>query len=230
MLKKIIFGVMVVALLAGSEDLLARERSVETGAKQKQVRRPRGQAGQKQQGLRPGGKQPGQQEFDRYFNALTKAYRENDRAKMGQMLRKINQFRQKRQRAKVVPGRRVRDLPERGGAGKGRPGRFRRDFSKNRPGFWHGAMGGRGRGLRGGGWGRGGRGFRHRGIGGGRGRGFRGRGMGGGRGRNMRGGGMGRRGQGFRGRGGRAGQGIPRRNMNVPRRGNMPREDFDWDW
>ena len=113
MLKKIIISVMAVVLLTGSENVFANETNAAAGVEQeKQV-------------LQSGVKRPRQQEFDRYFNALTKAYRENDREKMGQMLRKMNQFRQNQQKAKVVPGMRGQDLPKRRGRGMGWQGRGR---------------------------------------------------------------------------------------------------------
>ena len=240
MLKKIILGVMVAALLIGSESLLARGKNIEAGAKQKQMKKPKGQFKQKQQGLRSARKQPGQQEFNRYFNALAKAYRENDREKMGQMLRKMNQFRQNQQKAKVVPGKRGRDLPKRRVPDKGRPGRFRGDLGKRRSGFGHRGIGRQGRGLRRRGMGRGGPGFGHRGMRGwsqGRGfghRGMRGRGQGlhrrcmGRQGPTMSHRGMGRGGPGFRHRGmmgqgqgfwrrGRGGQGLRGRAGQGPR-------------
>ena len=118
---------MAAALLTGSESVLANETNATAGAKQeKQV-------------LQSGVKRPRQQEFDRYFNALTKAYRENDRETMGQMLRKMNQFRQNQQEAKAVPGKRGQDLPKRRGRGMGRQGQGM---------GWQGqGIGGRGRGM-----------------------------------------------------------------------------------
>lgn len=202
MLKKIILGVMVAALLIGSEGLLARGKNVEAGTKQKQMKKPKGQVKQKQQGLRSARKQPGQQEFNRCFNALAKAYRENDREKMGQMLRKMNQFRQKQQKAKVVPGKRGRDLPKRRVPDKGRPGRFRGDLGKRRSGFGHRGIGRQDRGLRRRGMGGGDPGFGHRGM-----RGWS-------QGRGLRRRGMDRGGPGFGHRGMRGrGQGLHRRCM-----------------
>jgi hypothetical protein len=245
MLKKIILSVMAVVLLTGSENVFANETNAAAGVEQeKQV-------------LQSGVKRPRQQEFDRYFNALTKAYRENDREKMGQMLRKMNQFRQNQQKAKVVPGKRGQDLPKRRGLGMGWHGR-----GKGRRGqgmSWHGrGMGRRGQGMcwhgrgkgrrgRGMGWhsrGKGRRGqgmsWHGRGMGGrGRGMGWHGRGMGR-RGRVMgwQDRGMSRRGRGmaWQGMGGRGGgmvwqdRSVRRRKMYVPQRDDMPREEFDWDW
>jgi len=239
MLKKIILSVMAVALLTGSESVLANETNAAAGAKQeKQV-------------LQSGVKRGRQQEFDRYFNALTKAYRENDRETIGQMLRKMNQFRQNQQKAKAVPGKRGQDLPKRRGRGMGRQGQGMggRGQGMGRQGQgmggqgqgmgvrgrgmgWHGrGVGGRGRGM---GWQGRGRGGRGRGMGWqGRGRSGRGRGMGWqGRGIGVRGRGMGWQGQGMGGRGRGIGwqdRGNQRRKMNVPQRDDMAGEEFDWD-
>ena len=145
MLKKIILSVMAVVLLMGSESIFATETNATAGAKQeKQV-------------LQSGVKRGRQQEFGRYFNALTDAYRENDRETMGQMLRKMNQFRQNQQKAKAVPGKRGQDLPKRRGRGMGRQGQGMggRGQGMGRQGQ---SMGGRGRGMGWQGQGMGGRG------------------------------------------------------------------------
>jgi hypothetical protein len=234
MLKKIILSVVAAVLLIGSERLLATETNPTTGAEQeKQV-------------LQSGIRRPRQQEFDRYFNALTKAYRENDRETMGQMLRKMNQFRQNQQKAKAVPGKRGQDLPKRRGRGQDmvRQGQGMGPQGQGMGGRGRG-MGGRGRGM---GWQGRGRNGRGRGMGWqGRGRNGRGRGMGWqgrgmawqGRGMIWQGQGMGGRGRGMawqgQGRGGRGrglgwqNQGNQRRKMNVPQRDDMPGEEFDWD-
>ncbi len=111
MLKKAMLGILAVALLAGTESLFAQGRKARPKAGQKQKQAQKGQA--KQKGLRPG-----QQGFDKWLTALTKAYRENDSEKMGQLLRNMNQ-RGRRQRAQkgqgeVGPGqlRRGRERPE----------------------------------------------------------------------------------------------------------------------
>ncbi|MHC4737893.1 MAG: hypothetical protein ACYS9Y_03210 [Planctomycetota bacterium] len=212
MLKKIILSVIALVLLTGSESMFANERNAAAGVEHKK------------QVLQSGVKRARQQEFDRYFNALTKAYRENDREKMGQMLRKMNQFRQNHQKAKVVSGRREQDLPKRRsrdmcwhGRGKGRRGRGM---------GWHGrGMGGRGRGMC---WHGRGMGRRGRGMGWhGRSMSRRGRGMcWHGRSMSRRGRGIGWRGRGMGGRG----QSIRRRKMKVSQRDDMPGEEFDWDW
>ena len=207
MLKKIILSVIAAVLLTGSESMFANETNAAAGVKQeKQV-------------LQSGVKRPRQQEFDRYFNALTKAYRENNREKMGQMLRKMNQFRKNQQKAKVVPGKREQDLPKRRGSGNERAGRFRGDLDKNRPSFRHGGMRWQGRGM-----GRRDRGMGRRGQGmswQGRGKGGRGRGMGWhGRGNGRRGRGMGWHG---RGKGGRA-----RAKVSLPRGLPLPGLGMGW--
>ncbi|MHC4394585.1 MAG: hypothetical protein ACYS1A_02925 [Planctomycetota bacterium] len=250
MLKKIILSVMMTVLLAGSESIFAKENNVEAGTRQEQRTKAVKKAGPKRvsgarqgwQGSRPGGKRPGQQEFDRYFNTLIKAYRENNREKMGQMLRKMNQFRQKQRGARVVSGRDRQELPKRGGPGKRQPGRFHGNLDKRGSGFQHRGMGRQRAGFghrdmgrrRGRGMSRQGRGMSRRGRGmswRGRGMGWQGRGMSWqGRGMGWRGRGMGRQGQRFPGRNGRKGRNVSHRNMQAQKQRKRPREDFDWDW
>ena len=144
---------------------------------------------QKPQQLRPGQVRPMQEGSGRLLDELTKAYRENDREKMGQLIRKMHQLRQKVRKAMGVPGEAGRDF-------RGRP---RLDVPPSeevvRPMPPVRGMGDWGRGFQGRGMGRRGQGFQGRGMGG-WGRGFQGRGMGG-PGRGFRGRGMGGRGRGF---------------------------------
>ena len=128
-------------------------------------RGPKEAAPGKPQPLRTWQNQPTPQMFSRWLNELTKAYQENDREKMGQLLRKIHQLRQKWQEA----GGRGFQSRGIGGWGRGFQGRGSR---------W-------GRGWQGGGLGRWPRGFQgrgmmmqRRGMIGGWGRGFQGRGIG----------------------------------------------------
>jgi len=69
---------------------------------------------------------PGQEASGRLLDALIKAYRENDREKMGQLIRKMNQLRQRMQKARAAPGERVRDL-------RGRPEAAQPGAKKERP-------------------------------------------------------------------------------------------------
>ncbi|MBA7628989.1 hypothetical protein ES703_36486 [subsurface metagenome] len=158
----------------------------------------------KLQQLRPGQVRPMQEGAGRLLDELTKAYRENDREKMGQLIRKMNQLRQRMQKARAAPGERVRDLrgrPEAAqpGAKKERPERRKatpKDTDRPGPPMLRRGMGRWGQGMQG------------RGIGG-RGQGFQGRGMGR-LGRGFQGRGIGRLGRGFQGRGmGGLGQGVP---------------------
>lgn len=133
----------------------------------------------KPQQLRPGQVQPMQEGSGRLLDELTKAYRENDREKMGQLLRKMHQTRKRLQQKNAVAAK-----GERGFRGRPGPGmQPSKGVGRPRP-----PMSGRGMGRRG-------QGFQGRGMGG-WGRGFQGRGMGG-PGRDFRGRGMGGRGQGF---------------------------------
>lgn len=248
MLKKIILGIVALLLLVGAENLLATEKKDKPKAKQQQEQVQKGQKKQtskakaaavarkrmearrgKPQQLRPGQARPMQEGAGRLLDELTKAYRENDREKMGQLIRKMHQFRQKVRKAMGVPGEAGRDF--RGSPGPAMPFESRRPRAVEKPrppiprtdedwprmqppkdmarplmpgrGTRGWGQGFQGRGM--GGWGRGlqGRGMR------GSGQGFRGRGMGG-WGRGFQGRGMGGWGRGFRGRGiGGRGRGFP---------------------
>jgi hypothetical protein len=170
---------------------------------------------QKPQQLRPGQVRPMQEGAGRFLDELTKAYRENDREKMGQLIRKMNQLRQRMQKARSAPGERVRDL-------RGRPGAAQPDVKKERPEIrktppkdtdWPGPpMLRRGMMMQRGGMSRWGQGMQGRGMMmQGRGMGRRGQGMQG-RGMMMQGRGMGRGGRGMQGRGrgmGGLGRGVP---------------------
>lgn len=209
MLKKIILGIVALLLLVGAENLLAMEKKDKPKAKQKQEQVQKGQKKQtskakteakkarakkakaaaarkhmearrgKPQQLRPGQVRPMQEGSGRLLDELTKAYRENDREKMGQLLRKMHQTRKRLQQKNAVATK-----GERGFRGRPGPGmQPSKGVGRPRP-----PMSGRGMGRRG-------QGFQGRGMGG-WGRGFQGRGMGG-PGRDFRGRGMGGRGQGF---------------------------------
>lgn len=77
---------------------------------------------------RPGANRPAQQMFGKWLDELTEAYRENNREKMGQLIRKMHQIRQRmRQGPAATAGRgRVfqgRDIPmQNKGIGQGSPG------------------------------------------------------------------------------------------------------------
>ena len=85
------------------------------------VRSRMGDVRDKPQQFRPEQERPVQQMFDRWFNELTKAYQENDRQKMGQLIRKMHQLRQRQRKARPALGERVRDFRVRPGAEKGHP-------------------------------------------------------------------------------------------------------------
>ena len=166
----------------------ARRKRTENLRGKPQPARP----GQNQAGFPQGGvpAQP-RQMFGRCLDELTKAYRANDREKMGQLLRKMHQLRQEWQ-----------EIRGRGFQGRGIC-RWGRGWQDRDIGRWGQSL--QGRGMTGG-WGRG---FQGRGMFGRWGRGFQGRGI---RrwGRGWQGRDIGRRGQSFQGRGiGRSGPGMP---------------------
>jgi len=164
---------------------------------------------------RLGQDRPIQEGAGRLLDELTKAYRENDMEKMGQLIRKMHQFRQRVQKVMGAPIEAGPDV-------RGRPGVAQPDAKKERlerrkaapavmekpgPPIMRRGMGGWGQGMQGrgiGGWGQGMRG---------RGMMMQGRGMGGwGRGFQGRGRGMGGLGRGLQGRGrgmGGLGRGVP---------------------
>ena len=118
MLKKAMLGILAVALLAGTENLFAQGRKGRPTARQKQKQVEEGR--QQRKGLRPR-----QQQFDKWLTALTKAYRENDSEKMGQLLRNMNQRRQKRQKETDAPGKRGQHFRHEGWEVRGRPEQLR---------------------------------------------------------------------------------------------------------
>jgi len=250
MLKKAMLAILAAALLVGTANLFAQGRKGRPKGGQKQVQEDQ----QKQKGLRPG-----QQQFDEWLAALTKAYRENDGEKMGQLLRNMNQRRQKRQKETDAPGKRGQHFRHERWEVKGHPEQWRE--TKDGRGW-------RGRGFEHEGKGRGGRAFRQEGM---RmhGQRFRGRDMDkqgrdlchkaghrkrrhtearegfaraddepGERGRGPRHRGMGREGQGLHHGGmGGWGRGLESQDRwyrNRPPRGmhdqGQDESDFDWDW
>ncbi len=140
MLKKIILGIVALLLLVGAENLLATEKKDKPKAKQKQEQVQKGQKKQtskakteakkarakkakatavrkrmkampgKPQQLRPGQVRPMQEGAGRLLDELTKAYRDNDREKMGQLIRKMHQLRQRVRKAMNAPGEAGRDF------------------------------------------------------------------------------------------------------------------------
>ncbi|NIP22819.1 MAG: hypothetical protein GWN67_09640 [Phycisphaerae bacterium] len=109
MLKKILLGIIVGVLLAGVVILTIQEQANAAAA------RERGTAGSRDQG-RQGGPGAMRAGLGTWLDELTKAYEQNDREKMGQMLEEMKQRRQRFQRGMGGPGGGRR--PE----GMGRPG------------------------------------------------------------------------------------------------------------
>ena len=120
MLKRIVLGIVVLALLAGTGVLIAQEDEDTPKAEQKQE----SCAKQKRLGFQHWRERPIEKRFNKWFNNLRKAYEENDREKMGQLLKKMEQRRQKRQERREARCERRRNFRKRPIAGRGRIGRF----------------------------------------------------------------------------------------------------------
>ncbi|MHC4172153.1 MAG: hypothetical protein ACYST5_04330 [Planctomycetota bacterium] len=157
-----------------------RKRTENLRGKPQPVRPGQNQAGFPQGGIPA---QP-RQMFGGCLDELTKAYRANDREKMGQLLRKMHQLRQEWQeiRGRGFKGRGIgrsgrgwqgRDIGRKGQSfqGRGMTGEWGRGFQGRDIGGW-------GRGWQGRDIGRRGQSLQDRGMAGGWGRGFQGRGIG----------------------------------------------------
>lgn len=88
MLKKIIIGIALAALLCGSENLLAKKGDKPRTAKEQVQEQP----SQRMDG-RGARRRQMQQEHDKWLAELTKAYKDNDKKKMGELIEKMNQRR-----------------------------------------------------------------------------------------------------------------------------------------
>jgi len=111
MSKKIVLGIMVVVLLAGVGSLIAQQGNSESAAQQTPgQRRGMGGAGPDRFGAMRAG-------FGTWFDELAKAYEQNDKKRMGQLIEDMKQRRQGFQRGMDRPG--PGGPPE----GMGRPGR-----------------------------------------------------------------------------------------------------------
>ncbi|MHC4692095.1 MAG: O-methyltransferase [Planctomycetota bacterium] len=109
MLKKMLLSIIVVMLLAGVAILTIQEKANAAAA------RERGTAGSRDQG-RQGGPGAMRAGLDTWLDEFAKAYEQNDRDKMGQMLEEMKQRRQRFQRGMGGPGGGRRP------GGMGRPG------------------------------------------------------------------------------------------------------------
>ena len=145
MLKKlVILSVTAVIVLASTENLVARENF----GYPRQFRRSQ--------------HRPTAEQFDGWLEEFAQAYRNNDRGKTDQLLRKMHQFKQRRpQKRRGFPCECRPNFHNRAGTERGRPGQFR-----NRPNQYPQTrdMGGRNRGCRAEGMGRRGQDFKHRGM------------------------------------------------------------------
>jgi len=122
MLKKITLIAAAAALLIGAEILAAQQD--EGGNPQPEPKHtqkcPKNQKGQ---GFGP-------QMFGKWLDALAKAHQENDMEKMGKLIKKMQQARQKMQKAKETVGPRHRGFRE------GCHGRIRRGQFRNKSGWY----------------------------------------------------------------------------------------------
>jgi len=100
MLKKAMLGVLAVALAAGAGNLSAQERRVRAAAPPKEKKMQKGKAAY----VRAKGLQSRQQIFDRWLAALTKAYQEDDKQKVGQLIKRMNQLRKRMRAARTGQG------------------------------------------------------------------------------------------------------------------------------
>ncbi len=125
-MKNIILAVVTAGLLMGAKTLIGEKKGGEA------IRKPAEVAPQEPCSPAPPPEQPGMSAtggFGRWLDELTKAYQENDRAKMGQLIEKMHQFRQNR--PAFSWGRTAPAGPPPSGAGwrpdmeEGWPGRFR---------------------------------------------------------------------------------------------------------
>lgn len=161
MFKKIILCVVAAVLLIGAENAIAGRRKAGPEARPKQNKLLQGKQRQtpcgcgeavanrhklmaaaaahrgmqapagKQRAIGPRQIRAGAQMFGRWLDEITKAYRENDREKMGQLLRRMHQIRQRWQGAGAAISQRQRYMAPHGragriGAGLGRAGMMRR--------------------------------------------------------------------------------------------------------
>jgi len=104
MLKKIMLGIAAVVLLAGVVILTIQEQANAAAARERRTAGSRDQDRQGDPGAMRGGLEP-------WLDELTKAYEQNDREKMGQL---IEEMKQRRQRFQRDMGR-----PDRGGPPEG---------------------------------------------------------------------------------------------------------------
>ena len=99
MLKKIMLGTAVAVLLAGIVILTQQEQASAAAARERRT------AGSREQGPPPGGPGAMRGGLEPWLDELTKAYEQNDREKMGQLLEEMKQRRQRFQRGMGRPDR-----------------------------------------------------------------------------------------------------------------------------
>jgi caffeoyl-CoA O-methyltransferase len=104
MLKKMLFGIAVTVLLIGATNLITQEKAKAAATGERRATR-RGEPGTQPDQRGPGAMRGG---MDTFLDELTKAYEQNDREKMGQLLEDMKQRRQRFQRGMGGPGRGMR--------------------------------------------------------------------------------------------------------------------------
>jgi len=97
MLKKIVLGIAVVILLAGVENLIARESSDRPGAEPTQRQRGGMRPGQDPQGAMRAG-------FGPWFDELAEAYEKNNKDKMGELIADMKQRMERMREGMGRPG------------------------------------------------------------------------------------------------------------------------------
>jgi len=109
MLKKLLLSVVVVVLFAGVVNLITQEQADAAATRQRRA------GDRSEQGPQPGRGGPGAMRagLEPWLGELTKAYEQNDREKMGQLLEDMKQRRQRFQRGMGRPGEGMRPGPGR---------------------------------------------------------------------------------------------------------------------
>ena len=128
MVKKIVLGVAVavvlIVVMIAAKNLVAPERKGVSETEQKgsvkmeeskragreAVRKRIEDMRQRRRDFYPGQDQLIREGFDKWLNELTKAYKENDREKMEQLLKKMQEYRQELQKRIEAREERMRDL------------------------------------------------------------------------------------------------------------------------
>jgi hypothetical protein len=144
MSKKIISSIVVVVLLSAVQGVFAEDwyDNPQPKRQYRQFQNPR----QGRRGLQGGQKQFGQR-FDEWLDKLTKAYEDNDKEKMGQLIKKMRQQRETMRQRRGARSKFRQGSRHRGYGQRGRPGQLRGGQYGYGQGFQGGNAGGRGYGF-----------------------------------------------------------------------------------